>query len=122
LRTTKIEVIGDEVYDEIHDVRFLIFFDDYRNPIGICVVKVKPDQEGEIYTIQIDEPYRRKHYGSQLWSFAEKYILKKYRVKRFTGELNLTSNSASVKFWKSQNFYIKYETCDLAFAIKSMER
>ena len=120
LRTAKIQVIRDEVSNEPHEVRFLIFFD-YENPIGMCVVKVKPNQVAEIYDIRIFEPYRRKHYGSQLWSFAEKYILENYNVKRFIGELNLDSYPASVKFWKSQNFRITYETKNLAFATKSTE-
>jgi len=120
LRTAQIKVICGEIYNKTPVVQFLIFLDNYKNTIGMCEVRVRPNRVAEIYRIHINEPYRRKHYGSQLWSFAEKYMVENYNIKRFIGELNLTQ-LASAKFWKSHNFRIQHKTNDLAFAIKDME-
>ena len=119
MQTAKTEVISDGLHNGIHEIHIRIYLGDYENTFGICVVKVK-NGVAEIYKMQIPETQRRKHYGSKLWKFAEKYVIKKYHPNRFIGELDL-SNVAAVEFWKSHNFQIKHQEPDFGFVVKEVD-
>lgn len=119
--TAKVKAISDETRNHIGEVFFVICFgDSIDNLIGTCSVKIKENAVAEIYKININEPYRGKHYGSMLWKFAETYLIQKHYVKRFIGELNIGTNPTINVFWEKQGFCIRYEDSDCAFAVKEV--
>ena len=120
MQAIKIEVLRDAKNDGYYEVFIRIYSGNYDNTLGTCTVHVHENGVAEIYKIQIlNESHRRKHYGTKLWKFTEKYIIKKYQPNRFTGELD-SSNVPSVEFWKSQNFQLVLEELDYGTILKEI--
>jgi hypothetical protein len=102
----RFQVISDNNVGDMFLVHSRLYAD-IDNTIAICRVHIHKNLVAEIYTIDVlKENNKRKHYGSTLWAFTEKYVIDKYHPKRFVGDLDV-EHIPAVEFWKSQKFGIK---------------